>query len=332
MAASGRPALGGSFRRVLIGLAVVAVVFGYGMVGYGSLGRSPVDALYMTTLAVTTIGFNVPGTLNEAEKLFTASLAILGVGAYTTVLSLIGTTIAERRLDETARRRRMERRIASLEGHVIVCAYGRVGRTIVRELEAEGVPVVVVDQKEELEEALRSDGVLHVIGDPTSETVLNRAGLARAKALVCAVDSDEAAVYITLTARSLTPEVFIVARAAQPQTADRLYRAGADRVVSPYVETGRQMARVALRPRVVDSLELGDESTGGRRLDELKVEPGSRLIGRTLADVCGSAVPLLRVRGTTGVATAPPDETLRLEAGDLILLFGVPADLHSAES
>jgi voltage-gated potassium channel len=206
-----------------------------------------------------------------------------------------------------------------------------VGRIVAREYEAESVPFVVIDSKEELEEQLRADGVFYIIGDPSSEAVLRRAGVERAKALVCAGDSDATNVHIAWTARSLSPDIFIVARAGEPGSAERLFRAGVDRVVSPYVTSGRHMALVSLRPRVVDFFEV--VGLGGReaRLDELAVEEGSPMVGRTLAEVCGQAIVLLLRRGGTGELLPNPQGGERLAPGDLIFLFGDQDALRKIE-
>ena len=220
----------------------------------------------------------------------------------------------------------MEERIERLTDHYIVCAYGRVGRAAARELEKEGVPFVTIDSKEDLEAQMRRDGVLYIIGDPTWESILRQAGIERARGIICAVDDDATNVYVTLTARSLNPDIYIVARASSPETPTRLKRAGANRVISPYRSSGRQMALLVLRPRVVDSLEVL-----GRRLEELAVEHGSPLIGQTVEQACGSAVPLLIHRAGGETLTHPGPEVI-VQAGDRILAWGADADLRPMES
>jgi voltage-gated potassium channel len=211
----------------------------------------------------------------------------------------------------------------------VVCAYGRVGRTVAREFEAEGVRFVVVEPLEEMENRMANDGVLYTLGDPTSESVLARAGIGRARGLVCAMDSDAKNVYITLAARSLNPDIFIVARASEAVSADRLYRAGANRVISPYVSSGRHMALLALRPRVIDYFDLGLEEKPSVRLEELLIEPGSQLIGRSLEEVCVETIPLAIRRDAQLVPN--PDPQLRLAAGDLLILVGEQEALRPVE-
>lgn len=214
----------------------------------------------------------------------------------------------------------MQRRIDDLRDHYIVCAYGRVGQTVARELEAEGVPFVVIDQREDLEDLMRYEGVAYLIGASSSESVLREAGVERARGLVCAVDSDTENVYIALTARALNPDIFIVARAGKPESPDRLLRAGANRVISPYVTSGRHMAVLAVRPEVSDYLDV--EGAGGAvRIEQLAIEPGSELAGRSVGEVCGESVPVL-LRRANGDSVPNPGREERVEEGDIVVSLG----------
>jgi len=211
----------------------------------------------------------------------------------------------------------MDRSIEQLRDHFIVCAYGRVGRAVARELRAMGVPFIVIDPLEDLRTRLDADGILYMIEDPSLEPVLRRAGVDRARGLVCAVDSDATNVYITLMARSMNAELFIVARASEPGSPERLERAGADRVVSPFVTSGRHMARMASDPGLVDVLELGSRP---RVIDveERTIEPGSELDGRTVSEAPG---PVLAIRRPGGAVATTPGPAERLSSGDVILLL-----------
>jgi voltage-gated potassium channel len=308
----------------------VAIV-AYGVAGYMWLeGWGFVEALYMTMISLTTVGFKEVKPLDASGQLFTITLLLLGVVLVLITLSLAARAVAEGALGERSRRKRMLRRIDSLKDHFIICAYGRVGRTVAREFEAEGVDFVVIENNEELEEQLQDDGVLFLDGDATLEGVLRDAGIDRARGLVCALDSDANNVYITLAARSLNQRVFIVGRASDPAAGERLYRAGADRVISPYVSSGRHMAMMALRPRVVDYLEVAPRDAPALRFEELQVEAGSDLVGRELSDACGGNIALA-VRRAGGEIVPNPSPALRLEAGDLLMLLGEKDALRPVE-
>ncbi len=304
----------------------LAVLVGVGIVGYLSFGYPPWVAVSMTLLTLTTVGFPPGSHLSTGELVFTAGLAFLGVGLFFVVLALAAAAIVEGRVSLFSRSRRMRRRLDELHGHFIVCAYGRVGRAIARELAAGDVPFVVVDSNAGLKADLEQEDRCYLIGDASDEAVLRKAGIERAKALICAVDSDAENVFITIVVRSLSPDLRIVARAAREQSADRLYRAGATHVVSPYATSGRRMANLAVRPSVVEFFDVARAGHPDLRLEELAITEGSPLAGRPLKELRGPAVPLL-VRHPSGQLVANPGRDLRLQAGDVLIIFGEAGDL-----
>jgi voltage-gated potassium channel len=315
-------------RWPLVALGLVAL---YGVVGYMIVERwSFIDALYMMVLTLTSVGYKEVHPLGNGGKLFTISLLILGVGLVIVTLSIVARAISEGGLGERSRRRRMKRKIQAMSGHYIICSYGRVGRTVAREFESEGVDFVVIEPLEDLEEDMLEDGVTYLVDDSTSEGVLLEAGVERARGLVCAMDSDAANVFVALMARSLSDDIFIVARAAEEGSMSRLYRAGANRVISPYVTSARHMALYALRPRVVDYLDIGVDDPTGLRLEELLIEDGSALEGRTLSDAVGDATALV-VRHADGSIDKNPSPSSRLKGGDLLVVLGEREALRSVE-
>jgi voltage-gated potassium channel len=316
--------------RIGLLLSLGPAAYAYGVVGYLLFGFSFVDAAYMTVMGLTTAGPGGSTELTGGEKVFTITIALLGIGLLLLALATLIVAIDEGHLGMNGRRRRMQRRIEGLKDHYIVCAYGRVGRAVAREFESEGVPFVVIDSKPELETLMRADGVAYAIADPTQEHVLHAAGVERARGLVCAVDSDADNVYITLTARSINPNLFIVARASDPDSPDRLYRSGADRVISPYVSSGRHMALLGLRPRVVDYLDIAGLGEKKVRVEEILIEAGSPFVGATVAEVCGEAIPLL-IRRNVGHLIPRPEGPEVLESGDLLLVVGEPRLLQPVE-
>jgi voltage-gated potassium channel len=306
-------------RRLQWVAIAMAAVIAYGVAGYMIVEGWPfLDSLYMTANALTTVGFGEARPLDDSGRIFTITLLVAGVGVALIGISLVAAAIGEGEFGSKARRRRMDRRIEQLRDHFIVCAYGRVGRAAVRELQAAGEPFVVVDPKEDLRERLEQDGVLHMIDDCSSEPVLRRAGVDRARGLICAVDSDATNVYITLTARQLSPMLFIVARSSEPGSAERLERAGANRIVSPYASSGRHMVRMARDPGLVDVFDEGSRARRSIEVEERLVEVGSALAGRTVAD---APSPILAVRRANGEVEATPAPTITLGEGDVVLLL-----------
>jgi voltage-gated potassium channel len=306
------------------GLAGLVIV---GTTGYLAFGYSLGSAVGMTLLTLTTVGFSTAGGLRAGVLLFTAGLAVLGVGLFATIVGLAATAVVEGRVGIFSRSRRMQKRIEQLSGHYIICAYGRVGRAVARELEAERLQFVVIDSKVELQADLERDGVCYVLGTASDEQILRQVGIERAKGLICAVDSDAENVYITLVARSLRPDILIVARSALDRSADRLYRAGANKVVSPYVTSGRRMANLAIRPNVVEFFDIARAGQPDLRLEEVVINPGSPLVGKSLQELAGPPIPLL-LRRHDGQLLANPARQLRLEAGDTLVVYGESAALR----
>jgi len=319
------------WRRIRWPALGLAIALAYGVAGYMLLeGWRFLDALYMTVTTLTTVGFREVRPLDDGGMVFTLSVITIGVGLVLTTVTVVAQWVLEGEWGERTRRHRMQGRIDDLSDHFIVCAYGRVGRAVARELEAEGAPFVVLDPDERLVERMREDGVAYMIEDPTHEHVMRAAGVERARALVCAVDSDATNVYIALVARAINPEVFIVSRASEPGSDQRLLRAGANRVVSPFVSSGRHMALVAMRPRADDVVALGTSGASSMSLDEVRVEQGSLLEGMTVGQALGST-PVLAVRHAGGQIVPNPPADLQLRQGDLVLLLG-ESELSSLRS
>src|SRR4029453_10511558 len=255
----------------------------YGTLGYLLLeGWSLTDALYMTVTTLATVGYGEVRPLDVSGKLFTISLIVLGVVALAASIDAVAGALVSGELQAAIRRRRMRKRLDSLQAHYVVCAYGRVGRAAVAELRTEGVP-----------------------------------------GLLCAMDSDAANVFITLTARALNPALTIVARAANPASVDKLLRAGADPVVSPYDVSGRHMGVLALHPTIVDFLDMAKVAPG-LRLEEIEVRSGSPLAGKGVGETRARppAAQILALKRSGAQHLAVPDHDTILAAGDLVLVLG----------
>jgi len=319
------------WRRIRWPALGLAIALAYGVAGYMLLeGWRFLDALYMTVTTLSTVGFREVHPLDDGGMVFTLTVITIGVGLVLTTVTVVAQWVLEGQWGERARRNRMQRRIDDLSGHFIVCAYGRVGRAVARELEAEGASFLVVDPDERLVERMREEGVAFITDDPTHEHVLRAAGADRARGLVCAVDSDATNVYIALVARAINPDLFIVARASEPGSDQRLLRAGANRVVSPFVSSGRHMAMVAMRPSADDVVALGTSGQASMALEEVRVVPGSALEGSQVGEALGST-PVLAIRHLGGQITPNPEADMRLRQGDVVLLLS-ESELSSVRS
>ena len=316
-------------RRLAGAVAALVVVLAVGTVGYLLLGFTVLDALYQTVTTVATVGFREVQPFGAAEQIFTMVLILVGAGAVLYAFSVLVETILEGRLNELLGRRRMEQTIASMQGHVIICGWGRVGRAIGTELAEAGRPIVVIDAEPE---AL--DGAVHaVVGDATEDDILRRAGIDRASALVAAADSDAANSFITLSARALNPTLFIVARTRSSDSDDKLSRAGADRVVNPQSIGGARMAAFVLRPHVAAFLDVVmQERTLEFRLEEVPIREPSALVGRTLRDASirdRTGALVLALRDDRGNFLTNPDPDTALDAGQVVIAIGTQDELDA---
>ncbi len=317
--------------RFLLSLGLVVAVFIAGTVGYIVVeGWSAFQSFYMTVITVATVGFREMGDLSRAGMWFTIGLIIFGVGAVGYAVSSLTALIVGGEIQDIYRGRKMESAIAKLRDHYIICGSGVVGREVALEFQQEKVPFVVVEQNVATSEIRSDPDVLFVEGDATDDEVLQKAGIDRARGLISALREDADNVFVTLTARQLNPRLLIIARASEPGTESKLLRAGADRVVSPYQIGGRRMAFAALRPSVVDFLDVVmGHGPSPLRVEDIPVKAKSLLVGKQVreADIgqrTGAIV--LGVQGTAGLChLSTPGATLAttvIQEGDVLIVLG----------
>lgn len=310
---------------------MVVTVIAVGTVGYMLIaGMSFIDALYQTVTTLSTVGFRELATFGTAEKLFTICLILVGVG---TVLYTL-TSIVQEALEGDFRSRfylrRMQLEIEQLRGHYVLCGFGRVGTEIARELRERGVPFVVIDQTPAEVARATAFGYLVIEGDAASERTLVQAQISSARCLLAASDSDAGNTYITLTARNMNPNLFIVARVGYPQNEEKLRLAGADRVISLYSMGGRRMVLSALQPRAADFMDtIASGRTGDLVLAEFEVDARSGLDGKHARDVIAGAknATLLAIRHRTGAFVVGPREDEPLHEGDIVIAMAEEADI-----
>lgn len=306
--------------------ALIAAVLATGTVGYMVIeGAGTLDALYMTAITLTTVGYREVFPLGNAGRVFTMLLALGGIG----VIFVIATNLARAMLDTDVRRliglRRDMGMIKSLNRHIVVCGYGRTGRAVVDVLSEHGAPFAVVELETQRCRDLEDRRAAVVQGDATQEAVLRAAGVDRAATLIMCLADDAHNVYAILLARQLNPQITIIARAVDDGAEERLRLAGADRVLNPYRVGGTRLAITALKPTVVDFVEASlMGSSVELELAEVVVHQSSELVGKTLAGAevrqrFGIIVVALK-RGDRSVFNPGPDE--RIEAGDVLVALG----------
>ncbi|MBJ7456816.1 MAG: NAD-binding protein [Thermoleophilia bacterium] len=238
-------------ERFWLPVAMTVVIVLYGTLGYTVFidDASPLDGLYWTVLTLGGVGFRDTELAGPGGELFSISL-IVGLLVAVVVTAAIGSDlVASGDLARARRRRKMRKKIEALRDHFILCGFGRVGRAVVTEYRRAGVGVIVIEIDDRSADELDELGLPYLIADPQNDGVLEEAGIHRARGIVCAVDSDAINAFIALSARTLNPELVVVARAAEPTSVSKLTRVGVDHVVSPYTLTGRRMAEDSLLPR-----------------------------------------------------------------------------------
>ncbi|HET7180803.1 MAG TPA: NAD-binding protein [Candidatus Limnocylindrales bacterium] len=319
-------------RWVAIWIAVVLTIAGIGTLGYVVLlGWSIGDAIYMTVITLTTEGYKEVRELDDVGRLWTMLVAVAGVGIIFGTVGFVAETFVAEALSGRRQRRRMERTVEALRNHIIICGFGRVGATVSRELEHAGVPVVVIDTVAHSVAEAKDEGHLVVEGDATRDEVLVKAGIQRARALITAVDSDATNVYVTLSARSLNPKLFIVARANEEGSEGKLRQAGAHRVVSPYTRAGRQIAELATRPRVADFIDFAlSHGQLSFSIEEVEVAADGPLEGKTVGDLAGRGIHVMAIVqfGPGQFDTHAPMDRV-LNAGEQLIVSGT-ADVLTA--
>jgi voltage-gated potassium channel len=315
---------------VLLAAVIVLGTFGYVEFEHWSW----FDAFYVTIVTISTVGGGEPTPLDVRGKWLTIAIVVVGFGVLTyTVLRLMAYMV-EGRLESYVGERRLRRRIAKMQGHYILCGYGRVGREIAQAFTEEGTPFVVIDINQESLDRAALEGHVVVQGDAAETETLRAAGVERAVGLVTAVDSDEKNIYVTLSARIINPRLFIVARANRDHAEEKLRLAGANRIISPYTIGGRRMASLAMRPTAVEFVDtVLSASNSELLLEDFSINSDSRSCGRTLADLISNekAIIVLAIK-RDGRMTFRPSHDMRLQSGDEIVVAGPPTEMRSLEA
>lgn len=320
-------------RRLKISLCLLAIIIAFGTFGYHMVeGMSYFDAFYMTLITISTVGFSEIKPLSPGGRAITVVIIVMGISTLTYSLGQVLKIFVEGELLRILGRRKLENRIQALKNHYIVCGYGRIGEVICRELGRDKTPFVVIEQDPAKLGQMEKAGLLYLEMDATSEEALVKAGIERARGLVTAVTSDADNVFITLTARGLRNDLFVLSRASDQKNEDKLLRAGATRVVCPYLIGGRRMAQQVTRPTVIDFIDTAMvERDMGLRMEEEVIGAGSPLAGRSLVESRlrqEYGVIVVAIKPCSGEMIFNPLPTQKLNAGDVIVLLGKRDELN----
>lgn len=330
-----------SLKRLLSTLVFFLTTCALAAFVYTSHGWKLSDALYMVVITIFGVGYGEVQPIDTLTlRTVTMMLIVVSYGCVIYIAGGFIQMVMEGEINRVLSHRRMTQGIDKLDGHTILCGYGRAGRILAAELKRAKTPFVVIDQDEEKLSSAESQGMLILEGNATEEETLTRAGIERAKVLASVLPDDTANVFITLTARELNSEVEIIARAENPSTEKKLLRSGADRVVLPAVIGGQRMAQLITRPGVEEMLassegnsELQHElSTIGMKVDELCITQGSPLDGHTVGDIDlkgNRSFLIVAVRRASGELTLDPPGECPLAGGDTVIVLGHASELPS---
>ena len=321
-----------SIRQLRIAISLVLGVLTLGIVGYMLFEHfSFIDALFTTVDIMSTVGITAH-PLSDQGRLFTIVLVILGVGSLFYTFGVIMEFMIEGHLSQAIGRRIMDRKIARLRNHCVICGFGRVGSRIAGEFAEAHKSFVVIDENEATFQRCIQKGYLALQGNAASDDVLREAGIQYAQTVLVATDQDANNIYITLSARNLNPNLLIVARANHDESVEKLKRAGADRVLSPYAIGGHRMANLALQPNVVDFFDtLINAGNPDLAVQEVTLPSHSPLIGKTIVDAQNTftdGTMILAIKKPSGLVIGSRLET-RIESGDAAMIVGTPDQLSA---
>lgn len=312
--------------RLLINSSIALLLLAIGSGGYYLIeGWSLFDGLYMTVITLATIGYGEVRPLTHEGRIFTIALILVGVILIGYVISTLTKALIENEIAAAFGRRKLYKDISRLEGHFILCGAGRVGARIIDELRRKRVDFVVIERDEAAAERLLQEGILVLMGDATSETVLEGARIRSARTLITAASTDAENVYIVLTARGMNPDIYIVARANDAPAERQLVRAGANKVVSPVLIGSHRMAQAALSPAVADFIELTTMTESlDLFFDQIPIKSGSALDGIKLRDsgIRSFQVMIVAITPPGGAMAFNPDGDQELKSGDLLIAIG----------
>jgi voltage-gated potassium channel len=321
-----------SGKKIVRGLVMLGMILVIGTIGYMVLeGWQLLDALYMTVITITTVGYGEIREVDEYGRIFTIFIIFMGMGIMAYTLGMVAQTMVELQVKSLFGRKKLGLDIRSIKNHYILCGYGRMGKFIAQELKSRQIPFLIIDNNPDSKEQFDNLEIPYILDDATNEEVLIEAGIERAKGLVSLVSSDADNLFITMTARGLNPSLFILVRADEESTEKKLLRAGANRVVLPYLIGGQKMAQTIIRPTVTDFLELAiHDKNMDLKMEELAVGENSTLKGLTLVDSGirqKMDIIIVAIRKSNGEMNFNPSSQTLIESADTLIAMGRAADL-----
>ena len=319
-------------RRILLAAGLLCITLVVGTAGFVLIEKySWFDAFYMTLTTVSTVGYQELRPLSRSGRMFNSFLIFFGVGVMFLAIGAMTQTIIELELEDRYGKRRKRRMISSLHDHFIVCGFGRVGRHASYEFQRAKTPFVVIDNNEVRVQKAANAGMLAVAADATQDDSLREAGVLKANGLIAALPSDAENLFIILSAKALNPKLIVVTRASEVEAGEKLRRAGADTVFTPYALAGRQLADALLRPHVVEFLDFVRSNIGPQvTMEQLRVPPKTAIVHQ-LSELLNSQVVVLAIRKEGGGTIFNPPRESKVSAGDFLIVVGERSGLQKLE-
>ncbi len=321
-------------KRAILSISLVLIVLITGTAGFSTIEGWPLfDSFYMTVITLSTIGYQELHPLSQAGRVFNIFLVFFGVGVVAYVVNNGIKVVFEGEIQRSLGRYKLEKKLARMKKHFIVCGYGRMGQIICKELKAHGMPYVVIEK--EPQELDADEKNVFIFGDATRDDLLKKAGIERARGLISVLSTDAQNLFVVLSARELNPDLLIVARAGEEGSEQKLLRAGADRVVSPYHIGGLRIAHTVLKPAVVDFLEFATRSGNIElQMEEVDVEEGSEIAGKTIHESGvgrNLGVIIVAIKRKEGDMKFNPVHNTKIHAGDILIAIGEVSKLKELE-
>lgn len=320
-----------TFRITLLLFALTST----GVAGFMLIeGWNFLDALYMSVITLSTVGFSEVHSLSDAGRWFVIGYLIVGLGVFFYGVAQIGEVVLQAQFGDWLERRKMEKTIRNLKDHYVVCGFGRMGRHLCQRLAARNLPFVIIDKDEDVLQDTAEPGWHWVVGDATEDRVLLDAGIERAKGLATVLSTDADNVYVVLSARLLAPKLQIVSRSGDEKGVTKLEKAGADRVVSVYAASATKMAHSFIHPNVARFLEVITTEDTDFDLAEIPVDAEAPYAGQKLADTDFSrrGIVIVGIRHGDGSLAMPPPSQASILAGDTLIALGKAEALESFAS
>lgn len=326
----------GPYTSVIRGLLLLLFWMVLGTYGFSVIEDwSLLDSVYMTLITITTVGYGEVHPLSDKGRIFASLLIVGGIGTAVYTFTRLGQLLFEGELLGLLGRRRMKIELEKLNDHYVVCGYGRVGRLVAEGLVDRLLSFCIVENNPSLEEDLLKSGYVYLIGDATEEEVLREAGVEKAKVLLALLPSDAENLYLTMTAKEINPKIHAIVRALDEKAEMKLKRGGADEVVSPYRTASMRVLQAAVKPTVVEFIELATSRQQLElSLEEVKLAERSPLVDRSIAESDirrNYGVIIVAVKRATGEMIFNPDPSIRTVAGDTLVAIGKTVDLKRLE-